>query len=57
VELIRHALTSASREMGVTLRMTSCSPIFNEGNDYSCAIFDACGRLVTHGVFLPILLV
>ena len=27
--------------MGVTLRKTSCSPIFNEGNDYSCAIFDA----------------
>jgi N-methylhydantoinase B len=54
VEVVRHALTSASREMGVTLRMTSCSPIFNEGNDYSCAIFDAYGRLVTHGEFLPI---
>lgn len=54
VEVVRNALTSASREMGVTLRMTSCSPIFNEGNDYSCAIFDAQGRLVTHGEFLPI---
>jgi N-methylhydantoinase B len=53
-EVIRHALTAISREMGVTLRMTSCSPIFNEGNDYSCAIFDAQGRLVTHGEFLPI---
>ncbi len=53
-EVIRHGLTAISREMGVTLRMTSCSPIFNEGNDYSCAIFDAQGRLVTHGEFLPI---
>ncbi len=53
-EVIRHTLTAISREMGVTLRMTSCSPIFNEGNDYSCAIFDAQGRLVTHGEFLPI---
>jgi N-methylhydantoinase B len=53
-EVIRHALTAISREMGVTLRMTSCSPIFNEGNDYSCAIFDGQGRLVTHGEFLPI---
>ncbi|HEY7830211.1 MAG TPA: hydantoinase B/oxoprolinase family protein [Solirubrobacteraceae bacterium] len=53
-EVIRHALTAVSREMGVTLRMTSCSPIFNEGNDYSCAIFDAQGKLVTHGEFLPI---
>jgi N-methylhydantoinase B len=54
VEVIRHALTAAAREMGVTLRMTSSSPIFNEGNDYSCAIFDAEGQLVTHGEFLPI---
>lgn len=54
VEVIRHALTAAAREMGVTLRMTSCSPIFNEGNDYSCAIFDAHGQLVAHGEFLPI---
>jgi N-methylhydantoinase B len=54
VEVIRHALTAAAREMGVTLRRTSCSPIFNEGNDYSCAIFSAAGELVTHGEFLPI---
>jgi N-methylhydantoinase B len=54
VEVIRHALTAAAREMGVTLRKTSCSPIFNEGNDYSCAIFTAQGELVTHGEFLPI---
>jgi N-methylhydantoinase B len=40
--------------MGVTLRRTSCSPIFNEGNDYSCAIFDARVQLVSHGEFLPI---
>lgn len=53
-EVIRHALTAAAREMGATLRKTSSSPIFNEGNDYSCAIFDARGQLVTHGEFLPI---
>jgi N-methylhydantoinase B len=54
VEVIRHGLAAASREMGVTLRRTSCSPIFNEGNDYSCGIFDASMRLVSHGEFLPI---
>ncbi len=54
VEVIRHGLAAASREMGVTLRKTSCSPIFNEGNDYSCGIFDADLRLVSHGEFLPI---
>jgi N-methylhydantoinase B len=54
IEVIRHGLAAASREMGVTLRKTSCSPIFNEGNDYSCGIFDACMQLVSHGEFLPI---
>lgn len=53
VEVIHHSLIAASREMGVTLRNTSCSPIFNEGNDYSCGICDAEGRLVSHGEFIP----
>jgi len=54
LQVIGHALTSISREMGVTLSRTSCSPIFNEGNDYSCAVFDARGQMVSHGEFLPI---
>lgn len=54
VQVIGYALAAASREMGVTLRKTSCSPIFNEGNDYSCAIFTADGDIVSHGEFLPI---
>jgi N-methylhydantoinase B len=54
LEVIRHGLAAAANEMGVTLRKTSCSPIFNEGNDYSCAIFDRHGQIVSHGEFLPI---
>jgi N-methylhydantoinase B len=54
IEVVRHGLAAASREMGVTLRKTSCSPIFNEGNDYSCAIFSAKAELVSHGEFLPV---
>jgi N-methylhydantoinase B len=54
IEVIRHGLAAASREMGVTLRKTSCSPIFNEGNDYSCGVLDARVDLVSHGEFLPI---
>ena len=53
-EIISNALVSAAREMGVTMRQTSTSPIFNEGNDYSCAIFDRQARIVSHGEFLPI---
>ncbi|AOW92895.1 hypothetical protein BFN03_09985 [Rhodococcus sp. WMMA185] len=54
LQVIGHALIAISREMGITLSRTSCSPIFNEGNDYSCAIFDTHGQMVTHGEFLPI---
>jgi N-methylhydantoinase B len=54
IEVIRHGLQAAAREMGVTLRRTSCSPIFNEGNDYSCAIFNARAEIVSHGETLPI---
>jgi N-methylhydantoinase B len=54
LEVIQHNLSAAAREMGVTLRRTSCSPIFNEGNDYSCGILDASAELVSQGAFLPI---
>jgi N-methylhydantoinase B len=54
IEVVAKGLAAAAREMGITLRQTSSSTIFNEGNDYSCAVFDATPRLVSHGEFLPI---
>lgn len=53
-EVISKAFTAAAREMGLTMRQTSTSPIINEGNDFSCGIFDAQSRLIAHGEFLPI---
>lgn len=52
--VIRSGLVSVSREMGVTLRQTAYSTIFNEGSDFSCGMFDAEARLVAQGEFLPI---
>lgn len=52
--VIRSGLISVSREMGVTLRQTAYSTIFNEGTDFSCGVFDAEARLVAQGEFLPI---
>jgi len=54
VGIIRAGLVSISREMGVTLRQTAYSTIFNEGGDFSCGLFDASGRLVAQGEFVPI---
>lgn len=52
--VIQSALVSISREMGVTLRRTAYSDIFNEGSDFSCGLFDAQGRLTAQGEFLPL---
>jgi N-methylhydantoinase B len=52
--IVRAGLVSVSREMGVTLRQTAYSSIFNEGGDFSCGLFDRNARLTAQGEFLPI---
>jgi N-methylhydantoinase B len=54
IGVIRSHLVSVAREMGVTLRQTAYSNIFNEGSDFSCGVFDHTGRLWAQGEFLPI---
>ena len=54
IGVIRSHLVSVAREMGVTLRQTAYSNIFNEGSDFSCGVFDHSGRLWAQGEFLPI---
>ena len=54
VEVVTSGLAAGAREMGITMRQTSSSTIFNEGNDYSCGIFNVQTELVSHGEFLPI---
>lgn len=54
IGVIRSHLVSVAREMGVTLRQTAYSNIFNEGSDFSCGVFDHRGRLWAQGEFLPI---
>ena len=54
VGVIRSHLVSIAREMGVTLRQSAYSNVFNEGSDFSCGVFDSIGRLWAQGEFLPI---
>lgn len=49
-------LLGVAREMGVTIRRTSYSNIFNEGYDYTCGIFDAQGRIIAQDEHVPILI-
>ena len=38
--VLGNAFVNICREMGVTMTRTAFSPIFNEGLDFSCVLFD-----------------
>src|SRR6185503_367623 len=54
LEVFRNLFYSAAEEMGVTLCRTSFSPNIKERRDYSCAVFDAKGRMVAQGEHMPV---
>ena len=48
------ALSSVAEEMGEALGRTAFSPNITERRDYSCAVFDASGRMVAQAAHLPV---
>lgn len=54
LEVFRNLFYSVAEEMGVTLCRTSFSPNIKERRDYSCAVFDAAGRMVAQGEHMPV---
>lgn len=54
VAIIRHRLMSIAREMGAVVLRTAQTQIINECHDFSTAIFDAKGRLMSQVEDLPI---
>lgn len=54
LEIFKHLLASAAEEMGVTLGRTAYSPNIKERKDYSCACFDAQGRLIAQAEHIPV---
>lgn len=54
LEVFRNLLYAVAEEMGVTLRRTAFSPNIKERRDYSCAVFDAQGRMVAQGEHMPV---
>src|SRR5689334_12248968 len=54
LEIYRALFTSVAEEMGVALRRTAFSPNIKERRDYSCAIFDAQGRVIAQGDHMPV---
>ena len=53
-QVVRSALVSACREMGLTMMRTAYSPIFVDGMDFSCGLLDAQGEMVAQGEFCPV---
>jgi len=54
LELANHRLAAIAEEMGVVLGRTALSPNIKERRDYSCAVFDARGRLVAQAAHIPV---
>src|SRR2546421_10851045 len=54
VEVWRHLFASIAEEMGATLERTGYSPNIKERRDYSCALFDAQGRLLSQAAHIPV---
>jgi N-methylhydantoinase B len=55
-EVVRNALETIAEEMGNALRRTALSVVVKDMRDYSCAVFDAEGRMVAAALDIPTLL-
>ena len=54
VSVFHHALVGVTEEMGEVLKRSAFSPNIKERQDYSCALFDAKGRLLAQAAHLPV---
>ncbi len=54
LEIYRQLFAALSEEMGAALRRSAYSPNIKERRDYSCAVFDARGRVVAMGDHMPV---
>ena len=54
LEIFRNIFSSIAEEMGSVLERTASSPNIKERRDFSCAIFDSCGKLLGQASHLPV---
>jgi N-methylhydantoinase B len=54
LEIANHRFAGIAEEMGVVLGRTALSPNIKERRDYSCALFDAAGRLIAQAAHIPV---
>jgi N-methylhydantoinase B len=51
--IINNSFVNICREMGITMMRTAFSPIFNEGLDFSCVMFDRDLNMIGQAEFCP----
>src|SRR5689334_12467577 len=54
LEIFRCSLNAIAEEMGTVLMLSSYSPNIKERRDFSCALFDAQGRLIAQAAHIPV---
>ncbi len=53
LEVVRGGIVSLCQEMGLSMERSSYSPVFSEGLDYSFALFDGGGEMISQAAFDP----
>ena len=54
LEVYKHLFASIAEEMGVVLRRSAYSPNIKERRDFSCALFNAKGEMVSQAAHIPV---
>jgi len=54
LQVFNRLFVAASEEMGVVLQQTAASVNIRERRDFSCAVFDASGRLIANAPHVPV---
>lgn len=54
LEIFRSGLSAIAEEMGAVLTRSAYSPNIKERRDFSCALFDAEGRLIAQAAHIPV---
>lgn len=54
LEIFKHLFASIAEEMGIVLRRSSYSTNIKERRDFSCALFDGQGRMISQAAHIPV---
>ncbi|MCF8069536.1 MAG: hydantoinase B/oxoprolinase family protein [Desulfobacterales bacterium] len=54
LEIFKNRFAAIAQEMGVTLKRTAFSPNIKERQDFSCAVFDKNGDMISQAAHIPV---